>query len=265
MNLAVNARDAMPEGGKLTIETANVEFVERYAARDDKVLPGPFIMLSVTDTGVGMDAETQTRIFEPFFTTKERGKGTGLGLATVYGAVRQSGGFLLVHSEPGQGTTFKIHLPRVSGKAATDPLTTASRTLVRGTETVLLVEDEESLNKLAAEILQESGYSVLEAKNGVEALEVAKGYEGTIHLLLTDVVMPKMGGLTLAKQLAVLRPEMKLLYMSGYTGRYCCHARAGKLRVCIASKTLHSQHTDAQDSRSVGHAPLNLLTIMGPR
>ena len=217
MNLAVNARDAMPEGGKLTIETANVEFDEHYALGHNQVLPGSFIMLAVTDTGVGMDAGTQSRIFEPFFTTKEQGKGTGLGLATVYGAVKQSGGFVWVYSEPGHGTTFKIYLPRVKGEAETELGNIRSKKLVRGTETVLLVEDEESLNKLTGEMLQEGGYCVLKASNGVEALEISQRYEGTIHLLLTDVVMPKMGGPALAKQLGVLRPEMKLLYMSGYT------------------------------------------------
>jgi len=217
MNLAVNARDAMPEGGKLTIETANVEFDDHYALGHNQVFPGSFIMLAVTDTGIGMDAGTQSRIFEPFFTTKEQGKGPGLGLATVYGAVKQSGGFVWVYSEPGHGTTFKIYLPRVQGGTEKEQRNIGTKKLVRGTETVLLVEDEESLNKLTGEMLQESGYRVLKASNGVEALEISQRYEGTIHLLLTDVVMPKMGGPALAKQLAVLRPEMKLLYMSGYT------------------------------------------------
>jgi two-component system, cell cycle sensor histidine kinase and response regulator CckA len=217
MNLAVNARDAMPDGGKLTIETANVTFDEHYALRHNQVAPGSFVMLAVTDTGTGMDAETQAHIFEPFFTTKEQGKGTGLGLSTVFGVVKQSGGFVWLYSEPGQGTTFKIYLPTVPGEPATEQHGVGSRDLAKGTETILLVEDEESLCKLTREMLQDSGYSVLVAHDGEQALEIASQHKGSIHLLLTDVVMPKMGGPALAKQLALLRPETKLLYMSGYT------------------------------------------------
>jgi CheY-like chemotaxis protein len=208
----------MPEGGQLTIETASVEFDGRDAPFENEVASGSFIMLRVTDTGIGMDAETQAHIFEPFFTTKEPGKGTGLGLATVYGVVRQSGGYVRVCSEPGHGTTFNIYLPRVHEEAKQERHCTGSDSFVSGRETILLVEDEESLSRLTRELLEESGYSVLEANNGSEALEIARQYEETIHLLLTDVVMPKMGGPALAKQLTILRPETRVLYMSGYTG-----------------------------------------------
>jgi two-component system cell cycle sensor histidine kinase/response regulator CckA len=218
MNLVVNARDAMPQGGRMAIETANVELDEDYARTHPPVQAGPFIVLSVTDTGIGMDAETQTRIFDPFFTTKEVGKGTGLGLSTVYGVVKQSGGHIWVYSEVGHGTTFKIYLPRVDEAPRVEkPKTDAGKTF-RGAETILVVDDEEALRELTCSLLSDSGYTVLEAKNANNALEIARDRREPIHLLLTDVVMPGMNGQALAHKLAVSRPEMKVVYMSGYTG-----------------------------------------------
>jgi two-component system cell cycle sensor histidine kinase/response regulator CckA len=216
MNLVVNARDAMPNGGKVTFETENVEVDDAYARQHGYISSGSFVMLAVTDTGVGMEAETLSHIFEPFFTTKERGKGTGLGLATVYGVIKQSDGFIWVYSEHGHGTTFKMLLPRVqepvqSGMGSTAPLLRA------GSETVLLVEDETSLRELTRNLLSMLGYIVLEAANGVEALNVAREYRGKIDLLLTDVVMPGMNGAALADELTSLYPEIKVLCMSGYT------------------------------------------------
>jgi CheY-like chemotaxis protein len=218
MNLAMNARDAMPNGGKLTIETANVDLDNFYARQHATLVPGSFVMLVITDTGIGMDAETQSHIFEPFFTTKAPGKGTGLGLATVYGIVKQSGGHVWVYSEPGQGTTFKIYLPQVQGEVEKEQPSIGSVKLVKGLETILLVEDEEPLREMICELLVESGYAVLAASDGFEALEIARQHKGPIHILLTDVVMPRMGGPALVKPLLVLQPEIKVLYMSGYTG-----------------------------------------------
>ena len=220
MNLAVNARDAMPDGGTLTIETANVLLDEHDLPIHPELSTGPFVMLAVTDNGTGMDVEVQKHIFEPFFTTKEQGKGTGLGLATVYGVVNQSGGHILVDSKLGRGTTFKIYLPQVRAAARTDQENREPKELFEGTETILLVEDEESLRKLTCEVLQVRHFTVLEAIDGLEALEIARQHKGPIHLLLTDVVMPRMGGPALAKQLAIQHPDMKVLYMSGYTGSF---------------------------------------------
>lgn len=218
INLAVNARDAMPQGGKLRIETSWVELNGDYSRTHLPQMPGSYVLLTVSDTGVGMDAETQARIFEPFFTTKEVGKGTGLGLSTVYGVVRQSDGYIWVYSEPGHGTTFKIYLPR-TGQAA--ELTKSNNRMarnVRGTETILLVEDEEALRELTRSLLADQGYNVLEAPRPDRAIEIARQYPGTIHMLLTDMVMPGMNGKVLAETLASIRPEMKVVFMSGYTG-----------------------------------------------
>jgi len=223
VNLAVNARDAMPGGGRLTIETDNVELDETFAdRRADEIRPGPYVMLAVSDTGVGMNEETRSHIFEPFFTTKEAGKGTGLGLATVYGIVKQSNGHVGVYSEPGQGTTFKIYLRRVAQPA--DVLSQEAATIEGGgSETVLLVEDDERVRALACEVLGEHGYTVLEARHGTDALDITQRYHGAIHLLLTDVVMPGMGGRELATRLRRDRPQMKILYTSGYTADAIAH------------------------------------------
>jgi two-component system, cell cycle sensor histidine kinase and response regulator CckA len=218
MNLAVNARDAMPHGGKLIIETRNIELDEEYALHHPPTVPGKYVELVMTDTGVGMDAQTQSHIFEPFFTTKELGKGTGLGLATAYGVVKQSGGYIWVYSEPSLGSTFKVYLPRVVEpvrQIAPDSVATAP---VRGSETILLVEDEESLRTLTRTMLEQSGYTVLEANGGKEATEVARRHPHSIDLLLTDMVMPGMDGHAVARSLALERPEMKVVYMSGYAG-----------------------------------------------
>jgi len=220
MNLAVNARDAMPQGGKLTISTENMvmdqEFVRRYPY---PVQPGPYICLTVTDSGIGMDAETKARAFEPFFTTKEKGKGTGLGLSTVYGVVKQSGGYIDIYSTPGKGTSFKIYLPRVDDAIKAHGPSAGPAASFEGKETILLAEDEESLRKLTRTTLESLGYLVLEANDGVEALEVSEQHDGPIHLLLTDVVMPGMGGHTLSQELTRRRPETRIVYMSGYTGQ----------------------------------------------
>jgi len=217
MNLVVNARDAMPKGGRLTIETADAEFDESYAAEHPPAKAGRFVMLAISDTGIGMDAETQRRIFEPFFTTKPAGEGTGLGLATVYGIVKQSGGYIWVYSEPGQGTTFKVYLPCVDEPTPAEAAAAAATPAPRGHETVLLVEDTESLREMIREVLAEQGYTVLLASQGEEALALAREHEEAIDLLLTDVVMPKLGGGDLARQLRRLRPAVRVLYMSGYT------------------------------------------------
>jgi len=218
MNLAVNARDAMPHGGRLTIETSNVELGEDYVRQHSQHSPGPHVLLCVTDTGIGMSAETQAQIFDPFFTTKEQGKGTGLGLSTVYGVVRQSGGHIWVYSELGLGTTFKIYLPRVDAEATAEIPVTGETRALHSAETVLLVEDEKPLRVLTRRFLQESGYTVLEAEKADKAIQIAQEHPGPIHLLLTDVIMPGMNGPTLVEKLAQSRPDVKVVYMSGYTG-----------------------------------------------
>ncbi len=223
MNLAVNARDAMPTGGRMTIEAANVDMDDAYVGEHAPARPGRYVMLALSDTGIGMDEQTKARIFEPFFTTKEIGKGTGLGLATVYGIVKQAGGFIWVYSEPGHGTSFKVYLPRVDEPAAPETGRATSRAPGRGTETVLLVEDAASVRMVTRQVLERYGYAVLEAPDGDTALRLATKHHGPIHLLLTDVVMPGISGRHLAEQLAPLRPEMKVLYASGYANNAIIH------------------------------------------
>jgi two-component system, cell cycle sensor histidine kinase and response regulator CckA len=218
MNLAVNARDAMPSGGKLIIETRNVDVDEPYAGCHPPMQPGPFVMLTVTDTGVGMDPLAQAYIFEPFYTTKPAGKGTGLGLSTVYGVVKQSGGFIWVYSERGVGTTFKIYLPRVHAMAPSRQPSDPPAQLAREPKTVLLVEDEESLRTLTRVFLAHSGYAVLEASDGCKAVELARQHRETIHLLLTDMILPDMNGRAVTEGVAAAHPGIKVLFMSGYSG-----------------------------------------------
>jgi len=222
MNLAINARDAMPSGGKLTIETNNATLDDAYVRMRAPLPPGDYVMVAISDTGAGMDAETQSHIFEPFFTTKGT-KGTGLGLSTVYGIVKQSGGYIWVYSELGRGTTFKIYLPRVAatGEVAAETVLAAARelrtTVEPGTETILLVEDESNLRYLARQFLEKQGYKVIEAADGAVAMQIAVAHPGVIHLLLTDVIMPGINGRELAQHLSEIRPNVKVLYMSGYT------------------------------------------------
>lgn len=223
LNLAINARDAMPEGGVLTIETANVMLDESYVARHAEVQAGEYVMLAVSDTGVGMDDRTLARVFEPFFTTKEVGKGTGLGLSTCYGIVKQAGGNIWVYSEPGKGTTFKIYLPRATEVPAALPGRVEDRKVQEGNETVLVVEDNDAVREVAVAALQARGYRVLQAADGEEALELVQSLTEPVHLLLTDVVMPGMSGATLALRLREQYPHLRVLYTSGYTENVIVH------------------------------------------
>jgi PAS domain S-box-containing protein len=242
MNLVVNARDAMPHGGKISIRTTNVSLDESYHREHTFIRPGPYIILSVSDTGHGMDRETQARIFEPFFTTKEKGKGTGLGLSTVYGIIKQSGGYVFVQSEVGRGSVFTIYLPRVEEMSEPHGSAPSPPNAARGSETVLLVEDEESVRQLVRETLATQGYRVLEAQNGEAGLAIAANNRDTIHLVITDVVMPGMSGHELAQQLVAARPEIKVLYLSGYTEDAFGEAGAAAASKAFLQKpfTLHS-------------------------
>ena len=223
MNLVVNAKDAMPRGGKLTIESSNVELDRDYAKQHLEVHPGPHIMLAVSDTGTGMNEEIQKRLFEPFFTTKAKGEGTGLGLATVYGIVQQSGGSIYVYSHLGVGTTFKVYWPRIQGAATAKRKPKTAKEPGGGKETILITEDEESIRKLAARVLAEKGYRVLVAGDGDEALRIAKNHNGEIHLLLTDLILPGINGRQLATSIIHQHPGAKVLYMSGYTENIIAH------------------------------------------
>jgi PAS domain S-box-containing protein len=223
VNLVVNARDAMPRGGHLTIETSNFEMDSEYASKHVGVQPGWYVVLKVSDTGTGMEDETKARIFEPFFTTKEKGKGTGLGLSTVYGIVKQSGGNIWVYSEPGKGTSFKVYLPQIEYSSEPEERPVVEVAAVGGSETILLVEDEDVVRGLARKILEAAGYLVLEANGGADAVRLCQEHEGPIHLLLTDVVMPSTSGREVAEQVTLLRPTIRVLFMSGYTDAAIVH------------------------------------------
>jgi two-component system, cell cycle sensor histidine kinase and response regulator CckA len=253
MNLAVNARDAMAHGGKLILETANVELDDTYVRRHAYFKAGQYVTLSISDTGCGMDKETQARIFEPFFTTKEASRGTGLGLSTVYGIVKQNEGYIRVYSEPGKGSTFKIYLPPVCGAAEVPAYAQVPAVLPRGSGTVLLVEDEEALRTLARDALESHGYTVLEAANGEAAIALAEGHTGSIEVLLTDVIMPGMSGRELANCLVPVRPEIKVLYMSGYAHDLVARYGALDPATLLLEKpfTLHALLTTVQQALQV--------------
>jgi two-component system cell cycle sensor histidine kinase/response regulator CckA len=248
LNLTVNARDAMPDGGKLLIQTANVNLDTAYTHDHPGSRPGSYVMLRVTDTGTGIDPEIQAQIFEPFFTTKDRDKGTGLGLATVYGVVKQSGGYIAVDSENGKGASFSVYLPLLEQSAADSAAPVpAAPVNTRGSETILLVEDAEPLRKLAEMFLKESGYCILSAPDGQQALQTARQHPGPIHLLLTDVVMPGMNGRVLGERLAPSQPGMKVLYMSGYTDTFI----AGHGVLEAGTHLLHKPFTQETLTRKV--------------
>jgi two-component system, cell cycle sensor histidine kinase and response regulator CckA len=239
MNLAVNARDAMRTGGTLTIETRNMYLDRDYVGQHLDMEPGSYVRLTVADTGEGMSEETQRHVFEPFFTTKEIGKGTGLGLSTVYGIVKQSGGDVMVYSELDHGTAFKVYLPAVDRRAFRRPLKGDLIEKHSGTETILLVEDDETVRKLVREVLSASGYHILEAVNGLDALSLSERYVGTIHLLLTDVIMPKMGGNELKDQIGKTRPDTKMLLMSGYPDESIAHSGIYYADIAFIEKPFH--------------------------
>ncbi|HJQ24575.1 MAG TPA: PAS domain S-box protein [Blastocatellia bacterium] len=236
LNIAINARDAMPQGGKLTIETQNVTLSQAFADTHPGAEPGHYVMLDISDTGKGMDVKTLARIFEPFFTTKEQGKGTGLGLSTVYGIVKQSGGSIAVYSEPWHGTTFKIYLPRTDAQADDAAQESPSRQLSGGAERILLVEDDEAVRVLAGNVLREAGYSVLEASDGLEALRVWEQSEASVELVVTDMVMPQMNGQELARHLWDRDPQVKVLFMTGYTENAVPHQEVFEQEVMLMQK-----------------------------
>jgi len=236
MNLAVNARDAMPAGGRLMIETSNADLDSAYSAVHPAIRQGSYVLLAVSDTGTGMDAETQAHIFEPFFTTKEQGKGTGLGLATVYGVVKQSGGFIWVYSELGKGTSFKIYLPRVDQPVEKIGSSQSTSEAPRGTGTILLTEDEQDVREVAREFLESGGYKVIEARDGKEALQLVEKHPGTIDLLVTDMVMPGMTGQELGGLLCQKHGGLRVLYMSGYSERAAAETVQGNESIRLLTK-----------------------------
>lgn len=255
LNLVANARDAMPQGGTLTIETMNVELDNAYVRRHLGVEPGSYVLLAVSDTGHGMDAETLAHVFEPFFTTKERGGGTGLGLASVYGIVKQSGGYVWAYSEPGLGATFKVYLPRAEGEPTPRGPEPAQEAVPRGTETILVVEDDQAVRTLITRILEHYGYHALAAAEGAGALELARAYEGPIHLLLTDVVLSDIAGAEVARRLRAERPGLRTLYTSGYTNdaaaaRGLLHAGAHFLQKPITPEALARKVREILDAPS---------------
>ena len=270
LNLAVNARDAMPQGGKLTIETNNVTLDENYARIHAPVRPGEYVMLAISDTGVGMDSETQSRIFEPFFTTKGP-KGTGLGLSTVYGIVKQSGGYIWVYSEPGKGTSFKIYFPRaVEAEPVSAEPAAAVESAEPPRETILLVEDEGNLRRLTRHFLENQGYTVLEAADGAAAVQIAVAHQGTIHLLLTDVIMPGMNGRELAQRVSEIRPNIKVLYMSGYTENAIGHNGTLDAGVTLLQKPFNLQALKAKvrevlDQQLPQEAPMSARALQESR
>jgi two-component system cell cycle sensor histidine kinase/response regulator CckA len=234
MNLAVNSRDAMPGGGKLAIETANVDLDDTYVRQHLGARPGPFVMLAVSDTGIGMDSETLSHVFEPFFTTKESGKGTGLGLSMVYGIIKQNNGYVMTYSEPGRGTTFKIYFPRTVESLPVPH--GMEKGIPGGSETILVVEDELALRELTCVLLEEAGYTVLESTGVEDAIATAKDSQRKIDLLLTDIVMPRLDGRELANQLVALRPNLRVLYMSGYTDDVIVHGGLLKQATVLVQK-----------------------------
>jgi PAS domain S-box-containing protein len=262
MNLATNARDAMPRGGKLTIETSNVTLDQAYVQKHVIVPPGEYVLLAVSDSGEGIPAEHLNHIFEPFYTTKEAGKGTGLGLATAYGIVKQSEGFIWVYSEPGLGTTFKIYLPRVHRVSEAELHPQAGKSSPHGQETVLLVEDEAAVRVSTSEFLVRCGYTVVTAENGVDALRVSRDYSGMIHLMITDVVMPKMSGPQVAMQLAAERPDMKTLFVSGYAENTVLQHGNIDVTACFLSKPF-GLSTLANKIREVLEASATLICVAG--
>jgi CheY-like chemotaxis protein len=256
MNLVVNGRDAMPRGGRLELETANVDVQEVPTRTGVAVPPGKYVRLTVSDTGVGMDSDTQSHIFEPFFTTKSKEKGTGLGLSVVYNIVRGSGGHVWVNSEPGRGSSFHVYFPRVDS-IPEQPLVPASNDSARiGTETILVAEDRPDLLWMICQYLQSLGYSVLEAKDGIEAATLAEQYKGTIDVLLTDVVMPGMRGPEVAKRLNSTRPDMKVIYMSGYTegGFDSCREEGFRPAASLLQKPFKLDHLAATIREVLGAA-----------
>jgi CheY-like chemotaxis protein len=255
MNLVVNARDAMPNGGRLTIETANVDLDASYARDHVTVKPGRYVMLAVSDTGVGMDAETQAHIFEPFYSTKESGRGTGLGLSTVYGIVKQSGGYIWVYSERGHGSTFKVYLPLVEEPVETGAERADMQATRGGSETILLVEDEEGVRDLTRTILDAEGYTVLVAENVAHAEELAATNKGEIHLLFTDMVMPGMSGRDLAQRITRRHPRMRVLFMSGYTDNVITQGGVLEAGVAFLQKPF-TPRLVAQKVREVLDAPV---------